>query len=77
VYPNPSKGLVTLQIEEEGLYDLAIYDISGKRIFTKQINVSEQGTTPLDLSGVLSKGHYMIVIENEYGMTLSKLVIAD
>lgn len=77
VYPNPSAGLVTLQIEQEGLYDLAIYDISGKQIHARQINVGEGGGVPLDLSGVLSTGNYMIVLENDFGMMLSKLVIAD
>jgi Secretion system C-terminal sorting domain len=77
VYPNPSTGFITLQIEQEGLYDLTIFDISGKQIYAQQINVNEQGTAQLDLSGIVSTGNYMIVIENGYGMMLSKLVIAD
>ena len=77
VFPNPSSGLVSLQIEQEGLYDLAIFDISGKQIHTRQINVGEGGIIKMDLCGVLSTGNYMIVIENEYGMMLSKLMIAD
>jgi hypothetical protein len=77
VFPNPSSGLVSLQIEQEGLYDLTILDISGKRIYAQQINANERGIVQMDLSGSVTTGNYMLVIENDYGLIFSKLVVTE
>jgi len=65
IFPNPSKGVFTLEIinrSSEILMDLSIYDITGKRILIRQLRVNENIKTTLDLSGYKA-GTYILNIK--------------
>lgn len=83
VHLNLSVRFVTLQMEQEGIYDLKICDISGKQIHIRQINLARGVTVQMDLSVVLSTDDSMLMarsiafVQNDFEIMFSKLVIAD
>jgi hypothetical protein len=76
VYPNPSSGMITLEISRDAATDLdvEIYSLNGKMVYRNAlrsvINVQEQ----LDLSD-LDKGIYMLRVRSEDEISMRKLVI--
>ncbi len=74
IYPNPSNGLFTIQVETESntLVKLEIYSINGKKVFLNEFysNINE-----LDLRE-LPKGVYFIQITQENKVITKKIVIS-
>lgn len=66
VYPNPSKGLLNVQFANSNeVYDIMIYDVSGKLVFTKANNkLNHDKTGTFDLS-YLVKGDYLIKVKSK------------
>jgi hypothetical protein len=69
VYPNPTKGLLTVETEEPGL--LQIFNLEGKPLLTKN---QENQTESLDLSKY-DKGVYVLRFEGKTGLCFRKIVI--
>ena len=69
VYPNPSDENITVVIEKLGVYQLEVYDITGKLILTK-IQNSKQATFKLKQSG-----NYMLRISGDFGVAERKLQV--
>lgn len=55
VYPNPTNGTLSVQIEKEGLHNLQILDLTGKIVFNATLN---KNVTQFDLSS-LDSGLYL------------------
>ena len=70
IYPNPSNGLVNIELEENGDFLIEINDIIGKRIYTQNIN----SNTVLNLEN-LEKGVYFVSISNNEKTNTTKLII--
>jgi len=72
--PNPSNGLFTINAEalNSDRYNCRVFDATGKEIYKNSFNTD---VFPIDLSG-LSKGFYIIVLENET-LSLKKRVIIE
>jgi hypothetical protein len=72
VMPNPSNGLFTINAEtlNSNRYNCRVFDATGKEIYKNSFNTD---VFPIDLRG-LSKGFYIIVLENET-LSLKKRVI--
>lgn len=66
VYPNPSKGLLNVQFANSNeVYDITIYDVSGKLVFAKANNkLNHDKTGTFDLS-YLIKGDYLIKVKSK------------
>ncbi|WP_343687876.1 reprolysin-like metallopeptidase [Chryseobacterium gleum] len=66
VYPNPSKGLLNVQFANSNeVYDITIYDVSGKLVFAKANNkLNHDKTGTFDLS-YLVKGDYLIKVKSK------------
>lgn len=71
VYPNPTNGLITLQVPQDALYKLFVYDISGKIISTQNITKTQ---TELNLSH-LAKGVYIFKLQNRNEVVASRSVV--
>jgi hypothetical protein len=72
VFPNPASGIVNVKLEVEGSAALAITDLSGRTLITRQVEGNGAVTTAIDVTS-LAKGIYMLTID---GNTIgSKLVI--
>jgi len=70
IFPNPTNGLVNIQLAENGSYTLQVIATDGKLVksgqFTKQ--------TVVDLTA-LPKGAYSIIISNQTGRITKQVVI--
>ncbi|ROI01871.1 T9SS C-terminal target domain-containing protein [Chryseobacterium sp. G0240] len=66
VYPNPSKGLLNIKfINSNEVYDITVYDVSGKLVFNQQNNrpgPDKVGTFNLSQ---LVKGDYLIKVKSK------------
>jgi len=67
VYPNPTNGLLNIEVSEESL--VKIVDACGKMVgsFTVNSSYSSDFEQPA--------GMYFIIIENENGITVTKLIM--
>lgn len=84
VYPNPTNGLITLSYNStrpKELFSIAIYNATGKTIYTESLNkTTDSFTKQIDL-GLLPKGIYLVEIEvsasknNKGSKEIRKLVI--
>jgi len=72
VYPNPTNGLTTIQLDANIAMDVAIIDITGKEVYNNSI----VGTTEINISG-LQNGLYFIRLHNELtnNTLVKKLII--
>lgn len=65
VFPNPSKGVFTLEIinkPNEIQMDLSVYDITGKEIINQRFRVDENLRKTIDLSGY-NPGTYILNVK--------------
>ncbi|PRB02434.1 hypothetical protein CQ046_12805 [Chryseobacterium sp. MYb7] len=66
VYPNPSKGLLNIKFANTNeMYDITVYDVSGKLVFTQADNkLNHDKTGTFDLSQLI-KGDYLIKVKSK------------
>ncbi|WP_288436805.1 reprolysin-like metallopeptidase [uncultured Chryseobacterium sp.] len=66
VYPNPSKGLLNIKFTGSNeVYDITVYDVSGKLVFTQAGNkLNHDKTGTFDLSQLV-KGDYLIKVKSK------------
>ena len=70
VYPNPSTGILNIELYESGSYLVQINDVVGKLVSEEKI----QSNTTLDLNS-LDKGIYFVSISNNETQQITKVVI--
>jgi len=72
VYPNPTSGFTTIQLDANIAMDIAIIDITGKEVYNNSI----VGTTEINISG-LQNGLYFIRLHDELtnNTLVKKLII--
>lgn len=71
VYPNPSKGMVTVDLADTQLTQLSVYNISGQKVYEQSTATK---STTVNLTN-LQEGVYFIRIDNETNTVLQKVVI--
>lgn len=69
VYPNPTTGLVNINIQEEA--SLQLVDMTGKVVLSRNLT---QGENPIQIDS-LSKGVYFAQIKGENVNTIEKIII--
>jgi hypothetical protein len=78
VYPNPSNGMINVDIKpkEVGLYSMVIIDVNGKKLVNKSIQLinNQTITKQLDLTD-FPKGSYFINIERNGLIGSAKIII--
>ncbi|MEO0468374.1 MAG: PKD domain-containing protein [Bacteroidota bacterium] len=77
VFPNPTKGQITLQLQLSMMQslDLLLYDVQGKKqLYIPLLNQIGLVQKDLDLS-VLPKGMYVLVLQGENGRVHKQIVI--
>lgn len=67
LYPNPASNLITIE-SETVLNTVEIYDYTGKKVYSKNINSSK---TSIDVS-TFSKGLYLVKTNNSFSRVLIK-----
>ncbi|MCF8219111.1 MAG: PKD domain-containing protein [Bacteroidales bacterium] len=74
IYPNPSPGIVKIEIPDSIDYNLniSVYDLSGKLI--RDLQATDEKNRSIDLSDEKS-GNYLFVIENKNFIVTRKIMI--
>ncbi|MGB1316576.1 MAG: T9SS type A sorting domain-containing protein [Flavobacteriales bacterium] len=74
VYPNPSNGNVTLELEGyQGLVNLTVTDVIGKQVYAEQLNVSANYRKNLSLN--VPKGTYLVHVGSDDAKSVQKIEI--
>lgn len=68
IYPNPSNGLITIDIEGENV--LTVYTTAGQLVYNQSIN----DKTTVDLSK-LEKGTYLMVLTDKDGQSTKQVIV--
>jgi hypothetical protein len=71
VYPNPSKGLISISGNETLVFYLSVYNTEGKEVYVKE---AFAGNSILDISA-LPKGLYLLKLRSGSRIELKKLVL--
>lgn len=71
VYPNPSKGIINLELTYLKEAELSIYNVAGQKVLTKKINEKK---SRLDLN-TLDNGIYFLNFKNNDGNTVKKIIL--
>lgn len=71
IYPNPSNGIFNIAISKQDNYQVEVYDVLGKQIFSKQYN-QVNDTIFLDLSDA-SIGVYFVKIKSNNQIVTKKI----
>jgi sugar lactone lactonase YvrE len=74
VYPNPARQYAIVHTNMADRGNLSLMDITGKEIFSRDLNLNNVGTYQLDLSGQKA-GVYLLRISTESGVQTQRLVI--
>ena len=72
IYPNPTKGLFTVNTQFKADFDIVIYDVVGKIVYQK-LNESNN-TLQIDLTHI-RKGMYFISVMSENNKTVERLIV--
>lgn len=59
IYPNPTKGTITLNLHSEGLREMTLYDVTGRRVMVRQLS---DHLEYINLS-TYQRGLYLIKVE--------------
>jgi hypothetical protein len=73
VYPNPTSGLLNYQILSGSIGILSLYDINGKKLFTKKL---DEPSGKIDISK-FSTGSYFITLRFPDGSIERKLIVIN
>jgi hypothetical protein len=76
IYPNPSNGLQTLvlNLPKDEMLKLSIMDLSGKRVFEKDMGQLRKGEYALPLEFDGAAGQYALVLRNAHFSVSKKLI---
>ncbi|MEM6804324.1 MAG: lectin-like protein [Bacteroidota bacterium] len=80
IYPNPNKGeslIVAYQAEKEGAAKLAIYDLLGRPVLEKQLDLEIGENQHKIRIPQLPAGHYMLVLQADGLRHSKRLIIKD
>ena len=71
IYPNPSNGVLNIEIESSGSTLMSVLDASGRLVHTDKFNGSIYRS---DISE-LNPGIYLLKLETEAGISLGKIIL--
>lgn len=77
VYPNPSEGLITIDLKNSIYFEinLEIFNLSGQRVYSKLLN-SQNSEMHIDLRS-LPKGIYTLNLISEYWIQSQKIILIN
>ena len=70
VYPNPSEGIINVDVTDNEGVTVTVYNMLGKEVTSKLVN----GTTTIDLSAN-GAGMYIVKVSNENGAVVERVII--
>lgn len=73
LYPNPTQGNVTIQLENEAIASLNVYTLTGKKV---QINHVQEGNQIQLRTAELPAGTYLVRIEDTDAVRVARLMVS-
>ena len=70
IYPNPTSGNFTIELEKQENANITIYSIAGKRVFNKQYVSNDL----IDINIDTPNGIYFVKVETEKGVFTEKII---
>jgi hypothetical protein len=70
VYPNPSEGILNVNLEKADVYTLEVLNVLGEQVHTSTIN----GNTSIDLRG-FGAGVYMVRVSTDKGSYIERVIL--
>jgi hypothetical protein len=74
IYPNPSKGVFTLNTNTSGNYSYEVMDVVGRVVYKGQNNGNAEST--IDLTS-FPKGMYNVKVSSENNVSMHKIMLVD
>ncbi len=74
VYPNPVKDDFTINLPQNGTYEVYLYNLQGKQIFNRKVNGTRQN---FDISRLTATGYMLIVIDRDNKLKKSFKIIKE
>ena len=77
VYPNPSKGMITVEVNDDYRKEqltLRVFNIAGQMVYQRTESTGGLGQISLDLTG-LPKAAYMLQISSKHGQAVRQIII--
>ena len=71
IFPNPSNDIINIEIENPNNATIEIYNVSGRLVFSKELNSKAE---KIDIS-VLSEGMYFVKVKQENNVRIEKLIV--
>jgi len=71
VYPNPTNGVFTIELENNAKYDVSVHNVLGQTVYSSSINSL---STTIDLSG-FDKGIYTIELKDNNTTYTEKVIV--
>lgn len=77
IYPNPTDGVLSLQMNAHHAFRARaeVYDLSGKQLLRKVIEVGNGATVTLLDVGAFANGSYMLVLHSDHGALSQSFVV--
>lgn len=77
IYPNPTNSTLFVDLANEGQYAIKIMDMSGRLMFSENVeNAGDNLHHAINVQG-FSKGLYLLNVEGKQGKSVKKFVVAD
>ena len=79
VYPNPTNGLVNLEMIQfdQGDYRITVFNVQGQLMHTEKINISsDRNITQIDMSS-FSKGTYLFKVASDAGVLVRRVIVQE
>jgi len=73
VYPNPSKGIFNISLGNLQPTEIEVYDLTGKKVYTKKEITISNFETKIDLSNV-TQGIYFVKIKDNNQSTVKRII---
>jgi len=71
IFPNPTKGIVSIQNTENSIQNIGVYDIYGREVLKTEVGSQK---TEVDLNSQ-PKGIYFVKVRTERGVVIEKVVL--
>jgi hypothetical protein len=71
IFPNPTAGIFTVELEDNVITNVLIQDITGKEVFSTTIEDTQK---TIDISN-LKSGNYLLHLSNDQGILTRKLIL--
>lgn len=75
VYPNPSSGIINIQLDKNDVHGITLYELSGKIIHELSLEKDNRSSPHYEIPHYIKNGNYILRIATQEGVQNNKLMI--